>query len=87
MRDIVVGRGNPPKALADQIAQTARQKEREKTEVQRKLAEDTRADAEESIAAADESYRSKLNMSIVQYLISRQLDNEARQIEVINGAV
>jgi hypothetical protein len=87
LRDVVVGRGNPPEQLANQIAETARQKEREKTEAQRKLTEDTRAAAESSRAAADEAYRAKLGMTVDQYLISRQLDNQARQIEVTHKAV
>jgi len=87
LKSVVVGRANPPESLAKQIEETARQKERKKTELERKIAEDTRADAEKSRAFADKAYRDEMQMSISEYLLSRELDNAQEQIQVMRKAI
>ena len=68
LRDVTLGRANPPDAVKNQRIQTAEQQQRIQTEAQRKLAEDGRKDAELSRAAADNAYREAMQLSPEQFL-------------------
>tara|TARA_B100000749_G_C18447852_1_gene475021 strand:- start:2702 stop:3589 length:888 start_codon:yes stop_codon:yes gene_type:complete len=87
IKSLVIGKANPPDTLIEQINETARQKERDKTELERFNAETTRKQAEGARAAADLEYRRKLGMTNQEYLVSRQLDNDQYQIDVMKKAV
>jgi regulator of protease activity HflC (stomatin/prohibitin superfamily) len=68
LRQVTLGRANPPDAIKHQRVETAEQEQRIKTEQQRKLAEDQRMMAEQSRAAADAAYNLKMDLSPAQYL-------------------
>jgi hypothetical protein len=57
---------------------TAAQQQRQKTEVQRKLAEDSRLDAEKSRAHADNAYREEMKLDGAQFV---QLESVKRYSE------
>lgn len=89
---MTVGRANPPDAIKHQRIETAAQEQRIQTEMQIKLAEDQRKLAEQSRAEADQAYRNGLSLSAEQYV---QLKNIEMQKDVcikggctfvINGA-
>ena len=65
---MTVGRANPPDAIKNQRIETAAQEQRVNTERQVKLAEDARAQAEASRAAADNAYRQALGLSPEQFI-------------------
>lgn len=66
--DVTVGKANPPDSIKNQRVETAAQQQRQLTEQQRKLAEDQRKEAETSRAAADNAYRTSMQLSPEQYL-------------------
>jgi hypothetical protein len=68
IKDLNVGRVNPPDAIKHQRIDTAAQEQRAITEQQRKLAEDQRKEAERSRAAADNAYREAMQLSPDQFL-------------------
>lgn len=63
LRDLSLGRANPPDSIKTQRVETAAASQRILTEQQTKLAEDQRRLAEESRAAADAAYNLKMNAS------------------------
>lgn len=65
---VTIGKANPPDSIKDQRIQTATQQQRQQTENQRKLAEDNRKLAEVSRAAADNAYRTNMQLTPDQYL-------------------
>lgn len=71
--DITVGRANPPDAVKSQRIETAAQEQRVNTEHQRKLAEDSRKEAEISKAAADNAYRNAMGLNPAQFIQLEQV--------------
>ncbi len=84
---VLIGKANPPKALADEIAETSRQTQRKKTEHQKMLAEKTRKTAERERALADKAYQSEMGMTTEQYLRSRQIENQSLQVQNVTLAI
>ena len=82
LRDVTLGRANPPDAIKNQRVETAAQEQRINTERQRKLAEDMRREAESSRAAADNAYRQSMSLSPDQFL---QLESIKAMIQVCGG--
>jgi hypothetical protein len=74
MISVIIGKANPPEPLANEINETARQRQRKKTETQKKLAESERALSEKARANADAAYQNEMKMTTAEYLHSRQLD-------------
>lgn len=70
---MTVGRANPPDAIKNQRIETAAQEQRVQTEKQVKLAEDQRALAEASRAAADNAYRQAMGLSPEQFIQLEQI--------------
>jgi regulator of protease activity HflC (stomatin/prohibitin superfamily) len=70
---MTVGRANPPDAIKNQRIETAAQEQRVQTEKQVKLAEDQRALAEASRAAADNAYRQAVGLSAEQFIQLEQI--------------
>lgn len=68
LKQITVGKANPPDSIKNQRVETAAQQQRVLTEQQRKLAEDSRKMAEQSRAEADNAFRNAMQMSPDQYL-------------------
>jgi hypothetical protein len=79
LRDMTVGRANPPDSIKNQRTETATQEQRANTEKQRKLAEDQRLAAEQARAAADNAYRGAMNLTPEQFV---QLQNIQMQGKV-----
>jgi len=69
---MTVGKANPPDAIKNQRVETAAQQQRIQTEMQTKLAEDQRKMAEQSRADADNAYREAMHLSPDQFI---QLEN------------
>ena len=68
IKEMSLGRANPPDAILHQRVETAAQEQRINTEKQKKLAEDQRKMAEESRAAADQAYNQKMGLNAEQYV-------------------
>jgi regulator of protease activity HflC (stomatin/prohibitin superfamily) len=75
---MTVGRANPPDAIKNQRIETAAQEQRVQTEKQIKLAEDQRKMAEQSRAAADNAYRQAIGLSPEQYVQLKRIEMEAK---------
>lgn len=69
---LTIGRAIPPDAVKNQRIETATQEQRIQTEQQMKLAEDARAQSEQSRAKADNAYRQAMQLSPEQFI---QLEN------------
>jgi regulator of protease activity HflC (stomatin/prohibitin superfamily) len=65
---VTVGKANPPDSIKTQRIETAREEQRKLTEDQRKKAEDARLEAERSRAAADNAYRTSMDLSPEQFV-------------------
>jgi regulator of protease activity HflC (stomatin/prohibitin superfamily) len=65
---VTVGKANPPDMIKTQRIETAREEQRKLTEDQRKKAEDARLEAETSRAAADNAYRTSMDLSPEQFV-------------------
>ncbi|MFT3905649.1 MAG: SPFH domain-containing protein [Steroidobacteraceae bacterium] len=65
---MTVGRANPPDSIKNQRIETAAQQQRIQTEMQTKLAEDQRKEAEASRAAADNAYREAMHLTPEQFI-------------------
>ncbi len=74
IRDLNVGRVNPPDAIKNQRIETAAQEQRAITEQRRKLAEDQRRAAELARAEADNAYNQKMQLSPEQFVRIKQID-------------
>lgn len=83
VESVFIGKATPPKAVLTEIANTASQTQRIKTEGQRQEAENARKDAEEAKASADKAYMVKFGMSIPEYLTLRGLELQKEQLEII----
>jgi regulator of protease activity HflC (stomatin/prohibitin superfamily) len=89
---MTVGRANPPDAIKNQRIETAAQEQRVQTEKQVKLAEDQRAMAEASRAAADNAYRQAMGLSPEQFIqleqikMQRAVCGEGKSTCIFNGA-
>jgi hypothetical protein len=71
---MTVGRANPPDAIKNQRIETAAQEQRIQTEKQKKLAEDSRMQAEQSRANADNAYRESMHLSPEQFIQLKQIE-------------
>ena len=65
---MTVGKANPPDAIKDQRVSTAREEQRQKTEVMTQAAEVARKQAEMARAEADNAYRSQMSLSPEQFV-------------------
>jgi hypothetical protein len=65
---LTIGRAIPPDAVKNQRIETATQEQRIQTEQQKKLAEDARAQPEQSRAKADNAYREAMQLSPEQFI-------------------
>lgn len=83
IEQVFIGKATPPEAVLTEIANTASQTQRIKTEGQRQEAEKARKNAEEAKAEADKAYMSKFGMSIPEYLTLRGLELQKEQLEII----
>jgi len=82
LKDLTIGKANPPDAIKTARTDTAAQEQRVNTEKQRKLAEDQRREAEASRAAADNAYREAMRLTPDQFL---QLEQIKALREVCSG--
>jgi hypothetical protein len=73
---VEMGKVNPPDAVIAQIAQTAVQKQREKTEMAKENAEEARRKSESKRAMADKEYKNEMGFTNEQYLKDKQIQNE-----------
>jgi regulator of protease activity HflC (stomatin/prohibitin superfamily) len=73
LREITIGKSNPPEAIEAQRIQTAAQRQGKITEDERKLKEDARRAAEESRAAADQAYNRLMGLNTEQYVMLQQI--------------
>jgi regulator of protease activity HflC (stomatin/prohibitin superfamily) len=80
---VILGRAVPPKAILEQIAATAAQSERKRTEANRAEAENARAAAETAKAKADNAYMEAMDFSPEQYIAMRQLEIEREKVELV----
>lgn len=72
--NFTLGRVNPPEDIKRQRVQTAEEQQRQQTEIQTKIAEDNRKDAETSRASADNAYRQSLGLSPEQFVELQRID-------------
>ena len=79
LREVTVGKSNPPDSIEQQRVDTAAQRQRKNTENERNLAEIARKTAEESRAAADRAYNDKMG-------ITTQENVELRKTELLMQA-
>jgi len=83
---ITVGKVNPPAEVLTEAAETARQKQAEKTQNMRKIAEDARKAAEIAKANADLSYmRTFKGMTVADYLRLRGLEIQKEMLPILKG--
>jgi len=75
---MTVGKANPPDAIKHQRIATAEQEQRINTEKQTALAEVQRRVAEQNRAEADNAYRESMHLSPEQFI-------QLKQIEMLNG--
>lgn len=68
LKDLTVGRANPPDSVKHQRVETAAQEQRANTEKQKQIAEVQRLEAEKARAAADNAYREAMRLSPDQFL-------------------
>lgn len=66
--NVNMGKALPDEPVINEMNNTAAQQQRRKTEVQRKLAEDARLQAEQSRAAADNAYRQEMHLDASQFV-------------------
>lgn len=66
--NVNMGKALPNPSVIAEMDSTAAQQQRRKTEIQRKLAEDARLQAEQSRAAADNAYRQEMHMDSAQFV-------------------
>lgn len=76
--NVNMGKALPNQSVVSEMDNTAAQQQRQKTEVQRKLAEDSRLDAEKSRAHADNAYREEMKLDAAQFV---QLESVKRYSE------
>lgn len=68
LRDLSLGKANPPEGIKKQRVLTAEAEQRQLTEKQVKLAEDARKDAEASRAIADAAYQQRMGLNTEQFV-------------------
>jgi regulator of protease activity HflC (stomatin/prohibitin superfamily) len=81
--NVNMGKALPDKPVIDEMNNTAAQQQRRKTELQRKLAEDSRLEAEKSRANADNAYRQEMHLDAQQFV---QLESIKRYSEACKTA-
>ena len=90
--NVNMGKALPDKPVIDEMNNTAAQQQRQKTEVQRKLAEDSRLQAEQSRAHADNAYREEMKLDAAQFVqlesIKRYSDacKESKNCVIVQGS-
>jgi hypothetical protein len=86
-----MGKALPDAKVISEMNDTAVQQQRIKTETQRKLAEDSRLDAEKSRASADNAYRENMHLDAAQFVqlesIKRYSDacKESKSCVIVQG--
>ncbi len=80
--EVIVGKATPPQKILDNLADTAAQQQRAKTEDERTKAEIQRKNAETERANADNAYRNNIGFTPSQFL---QLEIAKKQIEAIGA--
>jgi hypothetical protein len=73
LREITVGKSNPPDQIEQQRIATAAQRQAKITEDERNQREIARRAAEESRAAADQAYNQKMGLNTEQYVALQQI--------------
>lgn len=68
LKSVNMGRALPNEAVVQEMDNTAVQQQRQKTETQKKLAEDARKEAESSRAKADNAYREEMKLNTEQFV-------------------
>jgi hypothetical protein len=69
-----LGRVNPPQMIKNQRIKTAEEQQRQQTELQTKIAEDNRKQAETARADADDAYRQHMSLSPEQFVELQRID-------------
>lgn len=82
---VIMGRATPPGAVLEQIASTAAQDERKRTEDSRVMAESAREAAERQKAISDMAYMTQMDFSPAEYLSMRSLEIEREKIELVRN--
>lgn len=80
---VSIGAITPPEQVLTETKLTAAQNQSILTQGARKMAEDSRKDAERSKAIADKAYQNEMSMTVDQYLHLRQLEIEKEKVELI----
>jgi regulator of protease activity HflC (stomatin/prohibitin superfamily) len=89
--NVNMGKALPDAKVISEMNDTAVQQQRIKTETQRKLAEDSRLDAEKSRASADNAYRENMHLDAAQFVqleaIKRYSDacKESKSCVIVQG--
>lgn len=89
--NVNMGKALPDQPVIDEMNNTAAQQQRRKTELQRKLAEDSRLEAEQSRANADNAYRQQMKLDAAQFVqlesIKRYSDacKESKNCVIVQG--
>lgn len=79
IQEVIIWKINPPDKIKDQLAETAAQQQRKKTEIEKTWAEIERKNSETKRAEADNAYRNALGLSPEQFI---QLENLKAQKEI-----
>ena len=82
---VTIGKIAPPADVTKETTQTAAQKQRTRTEVERAKAELARKEAETNSAIADKAYRNEFGMTVEQYLRRLELINQENAINKTNN--
>ncbi len=77
---VTIGKVSPPAAVLAETSKTAAMKQSKKTNLEREGSELARVAAESASAKADKAYRTEMGMTTDQYLRSRALDIQEKQI-------
>lgn len=83
VKNVSIGKVNPPDEVIKQVIETAAQEQKQKTEHQRANAELARAKAEKNKALADREYQKTFNMTTREYLALRGLEIELEKIKMV----
>lgn len=85
VRSVIMGRATPPDEVLEQIAATAAQDERERTETNRTKAEKAREAAERQKAVSDMAYMNQMNFNPAEYIAMRKIEIEREKIELVRN--
>lgn len=79
---VTIGKISPPADVTKETTKTAAEKQKTRTNIEREIAEKTRAGAEKQSAIADKAYQKEFGMSVDQYLEFKKLELGYAQLEV-----